>query len=114
MKTVELKDHFFRIQTSKEIPVDGYLLDIPIELCHQLSIVDDTGKALGTSQGGGILSIGTPTELNADFPFFSEYMEYIKIALVTKAMQILASRKDTELAASKSSKNTGNTLKLIE
>jgi hypothetical protein len=103
--TIEKKDHFFVLQ-SQQIPVSGILLDVIIELCHQYSIVDtETGEVLGTSPGEGILNLGTPAELELDFPGFSERMEWIKIALVTKAMQIIATRKAAELAATEASKN---------
>lgn len=96
---VELKDHFFVLQT-RQIPVDGILLDVNIELCHQYSIVDlDTGLVLGTSPGEGILNLGTPSQLELEFQGFAERMEWIKIALVTKAMQIITNRKAAELAA---------------
>lgn len=92
MANVELKDHFFVLQTRK-IPVNGDLSNVIVELCHQLSIVDtETGQVLGESQGEGILNVGTPTELDIDFPLFSQYLEYIKIALVTKGMQIITAR----------------------
>jgi hypothetical protein len=103
--TIEKKDHFFVLQ-SQQIPVSGILLDVVIELCHQHSIVDtETGEVLGTSPGEGILNLGTPAELELDFPGFSERMEWIKIALVTKAMGIIATRKAAELAAIEASKN---------
>jgi hypothetical protein len=106
MANVELKDHFFRLQTGQEIPVSGILLDVPVELCHQYSVVDiETGQVLGKAQGEGILNMGTPNELEVEFPGFSERMEWIKIALVTKAMQIIATRKAAELAAIEASKN---------
>jgi hypothetical protein len=90
---IEKKDHFFVLQT-RQIPVDGILLDVIIELCHQYSIVDtETGEVLGTSPGEGILNLGTPNELEVEFPGFAERMEWIKIALVTEAMQIIATRK---------------------
>ena len=93
MTTVELKDHFFRPQTT-DIPVDGNLLAVIVQLCHQYSIVDtETGKVLGTSPGEGIINLGTPAELEIDFPGFTERMEWIKIALVTKALMIIAERK---------------------
>ena len=93
MTTVELKDHFFRLQTGG-IPVDGNLLEVVVQLCHQYSIVDtETGKVLGTSPGEGIINLGTPAELEIDFPGFTERMEWIKIALVTKALMIIAERK---------------------
>jgi hypothetical protein len=97
---IELKDHFFRLQTGGEIPVDGDLTGVSVELCHQYSIVDlDTGKVLGKSSGEGILSVGTPAELEIKYPGFAERMEWIKNALVTEAMQIIANRKAAELAA---------------
>jgi hypothetical protein len=99
---IEKKDHFFVLQT-RQIPVDGILLDVIIELCHQYSIVNlETGEVLGTSLGEGILNIGTPNELETKYPGFAERMEWIKIALVTEAMQIIANRK---LAAIEASKN---------
>ncbi len=103
--TIEKKDHFFVLQ-SRQIPVSGILLDVAIELCHQYSIVNlETGEVLGTSPGEGILNLGTPSELEVEFPGFSERMEWIKIALVTKAMGIIATRKAAELAAIEASKN---------
>jgi hypothetical protein len=103
---IEKKDHFFVLQ-SQQIPVSGILLDVAIELCHQYSIVDtESGEVLGTSSGEGILNLGTPNELEVEFPGFSERMEWIKIALVTKAMGIIATRKAAELAAIESAKNT--------
>jgi hypothetical protein len=102
--TIEKKDHFFVLQ-SQQIPVSGILLDVIIELCHQYSIVDtESGEVLGTSSGEGILNLGTPNELEVEFPGFSERMEWIKIALVTKAMGIIATRKAAELAAIESAK----------
>jgi hypothetical protein len=102
---IEKKDHFFVLQ-SQQIPVSGILLDVIIELCHQYSIVDtETGEVLGTSPGEGILNLGTPNELELDFPGFTERMEWIKVALVTKAMGIIANRKAAELAAIEASKN---------
>jgi predicted HTH domain antitoxin len=50
--------------------------------------------------------LGTPNELEVEFPGFSERMEWIKIALITKAMGIIAIRKAAELAAIEASKNT--------
>jgi hypothetical protein len=103
---IEKKDHFFVLQT-RQIPVDGILLDVVIELCHQYSIVDtESGEVLGTSSGEGILNLGTPNELEVEFPGFSERMEWIKIALVTEAMRMIAERKAAELAAIESAKNT--------
>ena len=103
---VELKDHFFRLQTGGEIPVDGDLTGVSVELCHQYSIVDlDTGKVLGKSSGEGILNIGTPNSLESKYPGFSERMEWIKVALVTEAMQIIANRKAAELVALESIDN---------
>lgn len=97
--TIEKKDHFFVLQ-SRQIPVSGILLDVIIELCHQYSIVDtETGEVLGISPGEGILNLGTPNELEVEFPGFSERMEWIKIALVTKAMQIIATRKAAAIEA---------------
>lgn len=97
MANVELKDHFFRLQTGQEIPVNGDLSTVTVELCHQYSIVDtETGQVLGKSSGEGILNAGTPAELELEFPGFAEKMEWIKIALVTKAMQIIATRKVSE------------------
>lgn len=99
MANVELKDHFFVLQT-REIPVNGILSDVVVELCHQYSIVDiETGQVLGKSSGEGILNVGTPAELEAKYPGFAEWMENIKIALVTEAMQIIANRKAAELSA---------------
>lgn len=99
MINIELKDHFFVLQTG-EIPVDGELSGVRVELCHQLSVVDlETGKVLGKNQGEGILNLGTPTELEVKYPGFTEWMENIKVALVTEAMQIIATRKAAELAA---------------
>jgi hypothetical protein len=104
--TIEKKDHFFVLQ-SQQIPVSGILLDVVIELCHQYSIVDtESGEVLGTSSGEGILNLGTPNELEVEFPGFSERMEWIKIALITKAMRMIAERKAAELAAIESAKNT--------
>ena len=102
---IEKKDPFFVLQT-RQIPVDGILLDVIIELCHQYSIVNiETGEVLGTKQGEGILNIGTPNSLESKYPGFSERMEWIKIVLVTEAMQIIANRKAAELAALE---NVGN------
>jgi hypothetical protein len=99
--TIEKKDHFFVLQ-SQQIPVSGILLDVVIELCHQYSIVDtETGEVLGTSPGKGILNVGTPNELEIKYPGFAERMEWIKVALVTEAMGIIAA----ELAAIEASKN---------
>jgi hypothetical protein len=107
--TIEKKDHFFVLQ-SQQIPVSGILLDVVIELCHQYSIVDtESGEVLGTSSGEGILNLGTPNELETKYPGFAERMEWIKIALVTEAMGIIATlkfRKAAELAAIEASKNT--------
>ena len=104
--TIEKKDHFFVLQ-SQQIPVSGILLDVAIELCHQYSIVNlETGEVLGTSSGEGILNLGTPNELETKYPGFAERMEWIKIALVTEAMGIIAIRKAAELAAIEASKNT--------
>ncbi len=104
--TIEKNDHFFVLQ-SQQIPVSGILLDVIIELCHQYSIVDtESGEVLGTSPGEGILNLGTPNELEVEFPGFSERMEWIKIALIIKAMGIIATRKAAELAAIEASKNT--------
>lgn len=90
---VEQKDHLFVLQTG-EIPVNGDLSEVRVELCHQLSVVDiETGKVLGKSQGEGILNLGTPTELELEFPGFVDWIENIKIALVTKAMRMIAERK---------------------
>jgi hypothetical protein len=103
---IEKKDHFFVLQ-SQQIPVSGILLDVVIELCHQYSIVDtESGEVLGTSPGEGILNLATPNELEVEFPGFAERMEWIKIALVTKAMRMIAERKSTELTAIESAKNT--------
>ena len=105
---IELRDHFFRLQTGGEIPVDGDLTGVSVELCHQYSIVDlDTGKILGKSSGEGILNIGTPNSLESKYPGLSERMEWIKNALVTEAMGIIATRKAAELAALE---NLGNNL----
>jgi hypothetical protein len=102
---IDKKNHFFVLQT-RQIPVDGILLDVIIELCHQYSIVDtETGEVLGTSPGEGILNIGTPNELETKYPGFAEQMEWIKVALVTEAMGIIANRKAAELAAIEASKN---------
>lgn len=93
MTTVELKDHFFRPQTT-DIPVDGNLLAVVVQLCHQYSIVDtETGKVLGTSPGEGIINLGTPAELETKYPGFTGWAENIKIALVTEALMIIAERK---------------------
>lgn len=96
---IERKDHFFVLQT-RQIPVSGILLDVIVELCHQYSTVNlETGEVLGTSPGEGILNLGTPNELEIKYPGFAERMEWIKIALVTEAMQIIANRKAERLAA---------------
>lgn len=95
MTTVELKDHFFRLQTG-EIPVDGDLLKVIVQLCHQHSIVDtSTGQVLGHSPGEGIIDLETPEELELEFPGFTERMDWIKIALVTKALMIIEQRKQS-------------------
>jgi hypothetical protein len=106
MANVVSKDHFIVLQT-REIPVSGDLSNVNVELYHQYSIVEiETGDVLGKSQGEGILNLGTPNELEVEFPGFSEKMEWIKIALITKAMGIIATRKAAELAAIEASKNT--------
>lgn len=103
MTNVKLKDHFFVLQT-RQIPVDGILLNVVVELCHQYSIVNlETGEVLGTSPGEGILTVGTPNELEIKYPGFSEKMDWIKIVLVTEAMQIIANRKASALEAANNS-----------
>lgn len=88
------KDHFYRIQTSSEIPVNGDLLNVPVELCHQMTIIDTgTGEVWGTKPGEGILNLGTPNELEVEFPGLTEKMEWVKIALITKAMRMIVERK---------------------
>jgi len=105
MTNVELKNHFLILQT-REIPVNGDLSNVAVELYHQYSIVDiETGQVLGKAQGEGILNIGTPNELELEFPGFVNWMENIKTALVTKAMRMTAERKAAELAAIEASKN---------
>jgi len=105
MNNVESKNHFEILQT-RPIPVNGDLSNVVVELYHKYSIVDtETGKVLGTSPGEGILNIGTPNKLETKYPGFAERMEWIKIALVTEAMGIIATRKAAELAAIEASKN---------
>ena len=70
---IELKDHYYRFQSGNEIPADGDLTNVVLQLCHKLSIVETlTGKVIGETQGEGILSIGTVSELDVKYPGFAE------------------------------------------
>lgn len=91
---VQLKDHFFRVQSAGEIPVDGDLQSVVLELCHKYSIVEMIeGLIVGSTTGEGIIKVGTVAELEVKYPGFADAMEFIKITLITEALEIIAARK---------------------
>jgi hypothetical protein len=91
--SIKKKEHFFRLQSGGIIPIDGDLFDVVFELCHQIAIVETDSKGketiIGTSQGEGILQIGSVSSLGEKYPKLAESVDYLKMVLVSEAMEIL-------------------------